>query len=407
MLIHRRIRLLTLILMTMCICDTASGQEAWSTWWRGCTPEALTDCLRKSAGTAKAVALGMNFECRVRFDRGFRFDIFIDGSAASLRPWSERDRGNYATFGFKGHRAGLAIKKSLLLDQATGEQIDGDFRKRVSDKTNSHIFNTANALLASKGICEPDFALPKLNGVPKQADAAPRNAPGADRGPGSAEDLLKSTTRRLVAQEPSDPIATPSIHADAPLPGFEHSDTDAATGGNQRATTLSSSEPIVDTRLPYDEQWRNLAGILRNRLAPQRAMSQTAPLAEIEALLSFSPDQLREAKAVARQLEGDFIWGDLSQAQKGQEADSRVGRLTGLFVHNRSNATVARLVLRSTSGECDSDGKQTHFLVSLGSAEPLQPSEAAFFVTELHYPAGFFKQNENQDTWCTEVVRAF
>jgi len=164
---------------------------------------------------------------------------------------------------------------------------------------------------------------------------------------------------------------------------------------DQTQTKLTSLRPIVDTRLPYPEQWSNIGDLLKKGLRPLRAASINVPLVEDFGGGSTSPAQLRQAKAVARQLEGDFIWGDIGKG------------VTGLFVHNRSSSTVSRLVLRSTDGECDSRGKKTYFVVAFSSDESLKPSEAALFLTELDYPAGFFPQSGRPDSWCTEIVRAF
>jgi len=165
---------------------------------------------------------------------------------------------------------------------------------------------------------------------------------------------------------------------------------------DQTQTKLTSLRPIVDTRLPYREQWSNIGNLLKERrLVPLRAASINVASVEDFGGGSTSPAQLRQAKAVARQLEGDFIWGDIGKG------------VTGLFVHNRSSSTVSKLVLRSTDGECDSRGKKTYFVVAFKSGESLKPSEAALFLTELDYPVGFFPKNEPLDSWCTEIVRAF
>jgi len=165
---------------------------------------------------------------------------------------------------------------------------------------------------------------------------------------------------------------------------------------DQTQTKLTSLRPIVDTRLPYPEQWSNIGDLLKERrLMPLRAVSINITSVDDFGGGSTSPARRRQAKAVARQLEGDFIWGDLGKGA------------TGLFVHNRSSSTVSKLVLRSTDGECEKPGKETYFIVSFSSGESLKPSEAALFLAELDYPANFFPKNDRPDSWCTEIVRAF
>jgi len=196
-------------------CGTASGEDlsdSWSAWWRGCTPEALSACLKKAAGTSKQVALEMAYECKVRFDRGYRFHIQIDESGASTARYGI-DQERFKSYGFKGHRAILSIDKTLLIDEVSGAEIvDGDFRGIVSDKTNRHIFDSANELIASKGICEKGFDLPKPNGSPRSAGASPTKAPAADRGAGSAEEKLNSTAKKLIDQAFSDSSSDPDAY---------------------------------------------------------------------------------------------------------------------------------------------------------------------------------------------------
>jgi hypothetical protein len=176
---------------------------------------------------------------------------------------------------------------------------------------------------------------------------------------------------------------------------WQHAIDDPSPNPLARSTDdgkLVSDHDIIDENLPYKQKWAALFRLLKSHAIKEINVSAT----EISSLEDLPASAVSDV--VGTNLERHHIWGSLEQ-------DGQTHQI-GMFVHNRTNTNVSKIVVRERDKDCDDvSGQTVYFLIDLEQAA-LKPNEAGYFLMKRTYPESF-NIKPGQETWCSDIVKGF